>query len=207
MLPKFNLKRLVPSLEKLSARARSAFAAACAERQAPVYARVSELAGRGDPDMLANALESLWGNLEGRKIGTETLQRHVSICENWAELNQDIEGWTYAEDAVASTAYAIESRLTGAVDRAAWAAKRATELLDMHIIITLRLKLVDARQEGRITADPLMQAELRRQQNDLAELAHVHDEDAHGSAVIANVHARACIDALRFFDRDAALKA
>src|SRR5437764_14779310 len=100
MLPESDLDKLMTSLSGLSARARSAFAAACAERQAPAYARVSAQASRGDPDMLANALEALWSDLEGRKISSKTLQRYVSLCEAYIKQNQDIKGLFYASNSI-----------------------------------------------------------------------------------------------------------
>jgi hypothetical protein len=203
MTLKFNFPQLVSLLEKLSTRARSAFAAACAERLAPGYARFSARNGRGDPDMLEDALRDLWDDLEGQNVAEPILQRHVDTGLLFIKKNQDIKDWLYAEDAIASTVYAIQSRLTGNVKEAAWTAKCATDLLDAHIVIEFDVDFADPGSESRIVADPLMQAELRRQHRDLMELTPVREKDAHGSALIAIVHTRASDDALRFFDRDA----
>jgi uncharacterized protein YjaG (DUF416 family) len=202
----FNLQPLAESLETLSACARSAFAAACAERLAPCYAAVTLRDKRGDPEMLEAALHDLWQNLKDGEPAQARLQQHVDLCEEFLKTEQDIEGWLYAEDAVASTSYAIESWLTGKARDAALAAKRGIDLVETHLIECFDLDISEQEDRARIDTDPLTQAELHRQQRDLMDLAGVQLADAHGSAVIAIVRDRAGTDALRFLDRDAALK-
>jgi len=107
---------------------------------------------------------------------------------------------TYANDAVASVAYAIRARLTGECQEAMWAARRAYEALDHYVIARFNPTIVEPDAENQVTAHPLVQTELRRQRADLSQLQEAALNPANERKVIIDVHNRSQSDAALFFD-------
>ena len=62
----FDKSALIAQLDRLPNRLRVAFAAACAERQLPNYARFSEATGEESPKRLEDTLRRVWDDIEGR---------------------------------------------------------------------------------------------------------------------------------------------
>jgi hypothetical protein len=113
---------------------------------------------------------------------------------------EGLEQQAYANDAVASVAYAIRARLTGDCQEAMWAARRAYEALDHYVIARSNPIIVEPDAEDRITAHPLVQAELRRQRADLSQLQEAAMNLANEREIISDLRNRSQIDAALFFD-------
>jgi len=79
------------------------------------------------------------------------------------------EGLDLLDDAVASVAYAIRTRLTGSSQEAAWSARRCYEYFDHVANENFADVGVDEPTEERLLADPKIQDELKRQ-HDLMEV-------------------------------------
>jgi len=107
-----------------------------------------------------------------------------------------------AEDAVASIIYALRTRLSGSSQEALWAARRAYESLDQHVMSRLNKVVVTPDIERRVLADPLIQAELERQQRDLSDLVESSNQ-ADLARRIVRLRDRAKRDAERFMHLDA----
>ena len=124
MLLRHDEEQLRGLLEDLQLPYRTAFAAACAERQFPNYLRFATRTGRGDPVVLRAALKALWSDLAGQHLSNHELQRDLDRCmalmpERYGERAKD---WPYADDVLASVAFALRARLTGDPQEAIWAA-------------------------------------------------------------------------------------
>lgn len=166
--------RNIELLERLPSRLRVVFALLCALRLLPAYNRFNSRTGRGDPGALAVMVQNLWADcLEGtmtddeaRKRSEQCLELVPSEDEGWDEETQP-----YAEDAATAVAYAYRSRLTANPQEAAWAARRVYESLDRYVQSITELASGDPDDELAILSHPAMQAELARQQRDLADLA------------------------------------
>lgn len=166
--------RNIELLERLPSRLRVVFALLCALRLLPAYKRFNSHTGRGDPAALDVMVQKLWSDcLEGTmeddevKAGAERcLELVPSEDEGWDEETQP-----YAEDAAAAVAYAYRSRLTANPQEAAWAARRAYESLDRYVQRISGIAPGDPEDELAILSHPAMQAELARQERDLADLA------------------------------------
>jgi hypothetical protein len=87
-----------------------------------------------------------------------------------------IEQQAAAEDAGAALAYALRCRKTGESQEAAWAARCCYEALDHFVINRDDIDTNEAGAEAVVVADPLVQAELIRQQRDL-EVLRLHGEE------------------------------
>jgi uncharacterized protein YjaG (DUF416 family) len=198
----FDEKELRRQLERLPNGLGVAFAAACAQRQVPNYARFSKVAGQGEPSSLIQALSCLWDELQGKLAAKTQLQQQLDVCMS---LLPDPEGdhldrlAYYAEDAVSSAAYAIQARLEANIQHAIWAAERAYNALDEFVGAQNHSGPFDQKEESRILSHPLVQAELGRQQADLAQLQKIAAGSMNESEGIAQVLHRAQTDANIFF--------
>src|SRR5258708_14316562 len=122
----FDEPSLIARLAKLPNELRVAFAALCAERQLPNYIRFSARSGLGNPNVLREALGSIWEDLQGRLVSNaqleSILERCMALIPNGSEDTG--EETVYADDAAASVAYTLRARLAGDPQEAAWAARR-----------------------------------------------------------------------------------
>jgi uncharacterized protein YjaG (DUF416 family) len=199
---RFDEGKLVDELERLPPRLRAAFAAASAERQLPAYARFSTLAGAGVPDRLTGVLRSVWDDIETLQPNGSALREQLDLCMSLLPEEEErvSEECAYANDAVASVAYAIRARLSGDSREAMWAARRAYDAIDHYVVTRLNLKIIERANETRIVEHPLIQAELRRQQVDMAQLQGVITNPERQNEAIVELRRRARRAAVVFFD-------
>ena len=71
---------LVARLARLPSKLRVAFAALCAERQLPNYIQFWERSGLGNPNVLKEALESIWEDVRGRPLTRAELETLLERC-------------------------------------------------------------------------------------------------------------------------------
>ncbi len=170
----FNETALRHALAQLLVGQRVAFAASVAERLMPAYAMYAKATGRGEPGRLRALLDRLWEDLDGRPMGPTELAKAIDTCISL--IPREDEGFwvpeqAYGDDAAAALAYAFRCRASGDPQEAVWAARRAYEALD-HFVI--RMEGVDTNVNGadaRVLSNPLVQAELHRQERVLDDLA------------------------------------
>jgi uncharacterized protein YjaG (DUF416 family) len=188
---------LIARLAKLPNELRVAFAALCAERQLPNYIQFSARSGLGNPNVLREALGSIWEDLQGRSVSNAQLE---SILERCMALipngSADTEEETaYADDAAASVAYTLRARLAGDPQEAARAARRAYESVDQFILSQFNSTIVRRDREALMASHPLAQAELQRQQTDLQDLQSACAQKPLPATVISDLRDRARRDA------------
>jgi hypothetical protein len=198
----FDERKLLTELEQLTDRLRAAFAAACAERQFQCYVRYSEISKNGDHHKLARALGCIWEDLGKAQADHTALERQLEVCMSLLPSGEvdELDHRVFAENAVASVAFAIRARITGVSQEAVWAARRAYESLDHYVTNRLNPIIIEPNVEARILAHPLVQAELERQQVDLSQLHAAATTSAGESEVIDQLHLHSQNDAPRFLD-------
>jgi uncharacterized protein YjaG (DUF416 family) len=122
----FNEKELSQKIERLVKQHRVAFAAACAERLLPSYARFSRRSGRGDYLILVDSLESLWKDLISHQSVAMDIDLLIGNCMGLIP-GEDDQPWVNeqacAEDAASAVAYALRCFQTGEAKEAARAAR------------------------------------------------------------------------------------
>lgn len=179
---RFEEAQLSKTIEQLPGQLRPAFAAACAERLLPSYSKFSKRTGRGDPNKLSTPLGRLWDDLSGSLMSDAEIDSEIETC--MALVPREDQGpWVMeqaaAEDAASALAYALRCRKNGLAEEAAWAARRAYEAVtyfceNIADSGSRRVRMLDYSQRrseyARHLANPLVQAELARQQRDLDEL-------------------------------------
>ena len=128
------------------------------------------------------------------------LKGDLEICETLIP-GEDVsyfDGYEYVENAMVSLAYAIESELKGGVEEAVWAAEQGPASL--FIFVQSLVGDVESRADmARIDAHPLMQAELRREEADLADLQLAAKNPGSETEIIARIRRRARVDSEFFF--------
>ena len=199
----FDERKLLTDLEQMTDRLRAAFAAACAERQFQCYVRYSEVSKNGDHHKLARALGCIWEDLGKAQADYTALERQLEVCMSLlpsADVDE-LGDSVFAENAVASVAFAIRTRITGVSQEAVWAARRAYESLDHYVTNRLNPIIIGRPNvEARILAHPLVQAELKRQQVDLSQLHAAATTSASESEAIDQLHLHSQNDAPHFLD-------
>jgi curved DNA-binding protein CbpA len=167
----YDEKELISKLELLSPLSQVAFATAVAARLCSAYRFISS-----DHSYTNDVLLRLWGvvhtrNSVNEKDWQDTLNQIMEAIPQEASANRI--GEIFQEDALSSVAYAVRCLLEKtdqSKQEAAWGAKRAIDLLDQLVILSLDLNLQDSNTEDLIKEHPLIQRELLRQERDLALL-------------------------------------
>jgi uncharacterized protein len=160
-------------LEDLPHRHRAAFAAACAQRQLENYEAFAIEVRWGDPAMLAQALDRAWQLLRGQEpIDAQELSRLAAACEALApDAHKFRNRWTvWAVDAAASAAYALRCLLDDDPQLAVWASGCAYAAVHGYVVAERDLDLNDPSAREQVREHPLVQEELRRQDEDLTML-------------------------------------
>jgi hypothetical protein len=193
----FHERRLIRALKSLPNSHKTAFAAACAERQMTSYRVFAMEQGREFPDPIERALAELWSDLLGEH-GSEVREEQIDALIGFIPQDVAQEEWTQAfnnaQNAGIATAYALRTRIRDDVQQAAWAARIAYEALDDFIVNSGNIDTNKPGAENRVLAHPLVQAELARQDRDLDDLRD-HADSAH---IIANIRDRARAEATSF---------
>jgi len=201
MVLRFDEPSLVLDLERLQPSFRAVFAAAVAERMLPGYLTFSHRTERGDPTALSSILEHLWRDIEGQPTSERQGEENIALAMNL--MPREEEGsWApeqaWAEDTVSAVAYSLRCKQNGRAQEAAWAARRAYEALDHFVITTEAININEPGAEEKILSNPLIQAELSRQQRDLDELQSANSRDV--SQVASQMRERAKAESEIFFD-------
>jgi uncharacterized protein YjaG (DUF416 family) len=193
-LLRFDKTQLLAKIAQLSEQDRTAFAAAIAERMLGAYAKYSNRTGRGSPSQLREILESVWANLAGIPMSEQGIATMIDRATGLLP-GEDHRPWVLeqgaAEDAVSAVIYSLRSRMSGLPEEAMWAATVACDAVDDFVINRDDIDMNSPGSEARVVADPLMQAELGRQQRDLDELLR-------GTATLQGLQERSKSEAAQF---------
>lgn len=124
---------LIARLERLDRWAKTAFAAACAQRLFPLFERYAQSVGDlAQAKRMAEILSAAWDVASGlvidvRLMGSEAGSMPPSDDEEWVlEMG-------YGQNAAFSVAYAIRTWLTDDPQEAAWAARQIYEVADYAV--------------------------------------------------------------------------
>lgn len=189
---------LIKRLELLPRALRVAFAASCAQRLLPAYAAFSAVSGQGSPNEVEQAIGRVWSGLFDPSM--PEVERDIARIMELIP-REDGDEWfseqPYAEDATAALAYALRTAKSGEAQEAAWAARRAYEALDHHVMNRLGIE-----GEEEVLSHPLIQAEFVRQDRDLAMLESAAGTDASARAAVNELRTRSLHEALLMFDAE-----
>jgi uncharacterized protein YjaG (DUF416 family) len=167
----FDEDRLRQSLARLDPWKRMAFMTLCCERMVPNYDRFTADSGFGDSLVLRRGIDAAWSWLESNRVPDD----FESVRARVEQQAPDTAGFSSpftsaaldAANAVASVLDAIsEPEGADAIE----VASLARDTVDLYVQEIENLDPNDRGLEEAIRRHPLMQAELRRQREDLAHL-------------------------------------
>jgi len=157
------------------------FAACCAERLMPSLIHYANLNKAFDRDCYLNGMELMWLAAAGQHIERKKLELFEKQCVVPTEDQSWEFGEPYAEDAAAAVIYTIQTWLLNKREYAAFAARRAYEVVD-HVITGHMENFPNLESEElAVLSHPSLQRELERQQSDLAKI------EACGIALTENI--------------------
>lgn len=192
---------LIRDLGRVSSDARVAFAASCAQRLLPAYARYWQRTARGEPETLAQILERVWQHLLGERMSIYAASEAVSRCMGlipgepaWAAVPPSadwpwVDELPYADDASSAVTYALRALQSGKAQEAAWAARRAHDAAAYYVTHHLGID-----SDSIVRAHPIVVAEVSRQRRDLDELIAADRE-----LIVERLRDRAKDESLAFF--------
>jgi uncharacterized protein YjaG (DUF416 family) len=166
---------------------KAAFALACAQRMLPIYLKYCALTGEGDAMFVQSAIATLWQAVGGRALPPHELQRLIDRAKELVPPGEAVGRviWHYyAANAVAALIYAIECQQRDLVQDAVWAALQPFDVVTNYVESRDRLNFNSEDDKLRLERDPVVQAELQRQETDL-------------NALVSNESQRAKIKRLR----------
>ena len=127
---------------------------------------------------ILRTLDRLWRELEVPFLSRKEIEECIAAIAALVR-DEDDEPWDPDEvpwqDGIAALAYSFRCLATGSSQEAAWAARRVYEALDCYVTQRDSTDVSSAEGERRVLADPLVQAELIRQQRDLDALGRLTD--------------------------------
>lgn len=184
-------------LERLSPRLRAVFALLCAERlfrsATDYYAKMASQ----EWDFISRLRSRAWESVEQDLIifnTSQELDRFVALVPEESAVGN---GWTQeatnAQNAGMAFAYALRTLQTGDVQEAIWSAQVTYEALDNWVINHQCCNISTTGVEAIVLAHPLIQAELRRQRNDLNDLLNLDPMDIPNTIFKLKVKAEQCI--------------
>ncbi len=164
----FDEDRLQQSLARLDAWKRVAFMALSCERMVPNYDRFTADSGFGDPKVLRRGIDAAWSCLELARV-PDALKSLRALVEQQAPNTEEFS--SPFTSAALDAANAVAS-LLDAVNEPDGAdpievASLARDTVDLYVQEIENLDPNDGGLEDAIRCHPLMQAELRRQRDDL----------------------------------------
>jgi hypothetical protein len=184
-----------------------AFAAVCIERTFPCLAHYYAATPREaiGLERFAQARDTIWSAtldpINALSDAVSDARRLLPACE--ARLIDEDQAFAVgvpaAEDASACIVYGLRLVITRNVENAVWIAQRLYEAADRVAVAAVDGPLGTAGDEARILAHPAVQAELHRQQRDLAELGATAGDDGTWPAQCARMRSRALAEAADFF--------
>lgn len=168
----FDRGAVAQALESLRVEAHLAFGLSCCERLFPNYLAFMRETGWGDSGSLRAALDLAWGVLDGAAPSSDALSRAEEAVRDAEPETEDFETIlvSSALDAAVCTGLLLQFLREGGTGKIAEIASLCRDTVDMFVQDMLRLDRAAPNFEDEIRADQLMQRELQRQRDDLAEL-------------------------------------
>lgn len=160
---------LMLRLEPLDRSAKTAFAAACAQRLMPLYDRYARQVGDSSlQQRLAVIVSAAWAAASGRDVEASRLEADAESMVP----DEDDEGWTasraYAGNAAAAAAYALRAWLTDDPQEAVWAARQLFDAADLAYFQANPGVIFVTEEENKASLEsPVVQSAISAIQRDL----------------------------------------
>lgn len=169
----FDKQVLIEALAQLSKASCIAFGISCCERIYPNYVAFSQATRWGDSDILRASLDMAWHHLDDEKLTCEVASRYSEQCELAIPSSDDFGNAlsTYAQDSALAVCTLLDYFCTSELERIAQTASFAVDTVDLFVQDVDEIPAICVDREDRILQHELMQSEIRRQWQDIGELA------------------------------------
>ncbi|MBI2377228.1 MAG: DUF416 family protein [Deltaproteobacteria bacterium] len=169
----FDPEELRKALLGLAPQQRLAFGLSCSERLYPNYVVFTGEQGWGEPKTLRAALDLAWDALLGQAPPLDAVRHLKKHVEDAGPDTGDFGTILVSSALDAATTAGLVLKLVEAddADLAVEIASLARDTVDMYVQVIEHLDPSDPAFEKKILVHRFMQAELRRQRDDLRELA------------------------------------
>lgn len=188
-LLKYDEAALAARLEALEPWQKAAFALSSAQRMLPIYLKYNVLTGEGDAAFVQSSLATLWNALDDGVLAPNELQRLIDRANELIPPGDAVDRviWHYyAANAVAALIYTMKCQQRDLTQEAVWAALQPYDVITNYVENRDHLNYNSEDDRLRLERDPLVQAELQRQDSDLqileadknrrAAVQHLRDE-------------------------------
>jgi len=172
----FDESKLTKALSELPFKQRVAFAAACCERLLPNYLAFVVMEGWGSSTIMQQALNEIWGFLQGGVLSEERVQELRTACEAAMPDSEDFTSIFTgpAQNAASATIYTLECCVDGDSERIAMVGRLAIHTVDDYLNV-VNDPMTDVHGSNMafdqwLEQAPLMAAEVDAQQQDLGLL-------------------------------------
>jgi uncharacterized protein YjaG (DUF416 family) len=183
----FDSNRVVSQSRQLSSIGRIAFILSCAERLQNNYLVFAHEQGWGHVDVIPTCLDLVWGHLSGGALDRNEVVALRMACDRATPATDEFDSAyvSAALDAASVCDLLLLQLLKDDLARPGTAAELCVDTVDMYVQDTGAMNPRDPFLEDKILQHPLMQNELKRQREDLAMLALMHDVRTHVSQLEA----------------------
>ena len=158
--------------------AKTAFAAACAQRLVPAFDRYASAVQFADPDALTSVLNATW---ETVRTGDGDLSAMQAQAEDLVPTDggEWIPELAYGQNSAAAAAYAVRTWVTDDPQEAAWAARQVYEAADYAALAAApQLDLNAPETESILRSSPQVQLALAGIEADLRQAERSDDWEA-----------------------------
>lgn len=167
----FDEDQLRQSLARLDPWKRVAFMALCCERMVPNYDRFTADSGFGDAQILRHGIDATWSWLESDRAPDDLKSVRARIEQQMPNTEDFSSPFTSAAlDAANAVASLLDALSEPDGADPVEVASLARDTIDLYVQEIDDLDPNDRELEDAIRRHPLMQAELRRQRDDLTHL-------------------------------------
>jgi hypothetical protein len=170
---------LMSALQPLPPLALIIVAGSSATRLLQSYRSFHELTGWGNPEQHKTAVEAVWEFALGTQLTKSYYEDQSEQLVSLIMPDTD-DSWiplcAYADNALASAAFALRTVANPTAQEALWAARRVYDSLDYYV--NQRNPSLDWNASGVeewIESNPMIQEELERQERDITELKAVKE--------------------------------
>jgi hypothetical protein len=181
MPARFDENDLLKRLAKLDQKGLLTFALSCAERMLPSYQHFSREHGWGNTSVLRKTLDLGWAWLESGIVDKDSVAKLQEACANEAPHTEDFDSLyvSPALDAANAAANVAKLLLRADAETTVEIATFARDTVDMYVQELEKMPANTLDLEERIQLHPMMQRELKNQQEALSAItAGISPRDA-----------------------------
>ncbi|MEN2773481.1 DUF416 family protein [Acetivibrio clariflavus] len=168
----FDKDNLKKKLSSLSHKKRIVFGASCCERMLPNYKKFEEIEKWGKTQFLRDLLDKVWDHCKSDLINKKDVDSFIKKCYKVIPDEEDFDTiyTSYAIDAASAICSLLEVCVEDDIDNLISIAELSLNTIDLFVQEEDNMDSRDPNLEEKILMTPLMQRELKKQNDDIETL-------------------------------------